>query len=178
MSDMPALSRIEVLAGQIRDIVNCCEVHYRATRKFSTFAKLCTCMDTVSDAQHAIGAFDVDSRRDNFGLNYLMVYGLFQAFVIQQDAVFHLSEALHEATGKGFSYDIKSYPDLVEVRKLRVDIVGHPTLTGDEKKGTASYHSISRFEISSSGIRVLSEYMHGSRREFRCVPVILRRPAK
>lgn len=162
---------IERLVERIRDIVNCCEVHYRATRCFSTFAKLCTCMDTISDVEYAIGAFQEDWHDDNVGRNYLMAYGLFQAFVIQQDAVFHLCEALRETLGHGFDFRRDAYPGLQEVRDLRVEIVGHPTLKGSENNGTASYHSISRFHLEMGNIRVLSEHMRGEKREFREIPI-------
>ena len=162
---------IEYIVGRIRDIVNCCEVHYRATRSFSTFAKLCTCMDTISDAEYAIGAFAVNSLDDNFGRSYLMVYGLFQAFVIQQDAVFNLCKALHEVVGHGFDYNRDTCPDLQEVRDLRVQIVGHPTLKGSENKGTASYHSISRVQLGMGKIHVLSQHTQGEKREFSEIPI-------
>jgi len=173
MTDLHEPSCIETIVGQIRSIVmENCEVRYQAMRCFSTYAKLCTCMDIICDAQNGIEAFEVDSHRDNFGPNYLMVYGLFQAFVIQQDAVTHLCEALKEMTGHGFIYTYKSDDELGKVRKLRNEIVGHPTLCRSETKGTASYHSISRFKMTSDGISILSEHMQNNLREFREISIV------
>ncbi|HEY3397843.1 MAG TPA: hypothetical protein VGM19_09335 [Armatimonadota bacterium] len=160
---------IERLVAQIRDIVNCSEVRYRASRGFSAFAKLCTCMDTIGDTEQAIGAFTVDSRGQSYGLSYLMIYGLFQAYVIQQDAVLNLCDALREALGSPFQHRRDGYPGLNDVRALRVQIVGHPTLQGRKKKGPASYHSISRAQIGRDSITVLSEHEAGEKREFHQV---------
>ena len=166
-----ATPTVEGLVAQIRDIVNRCEVHYRASRDFATFAKLCTCMDTIEDAELAIDAFQMDPRDDRAGHNYLMVYGLFQAYVIQQDAVLHMCDALREALGGPFAHHRGDDPDLDEVRALRVEIVGHPTRTFEGKQ-PPSYHSISRPQMAPEGLQLMSEYPHGERRKFR--PVFFR----
>lgn len=57
----------------------------------------------------------------------LYIYGLLQALFLQQDAANGISTAL---LGKKIDFK-QEYPSLFEIREIRNDTVGHPTLRGN-----------------------------------------------
>lgn len=112
--------------------------------------KVCSCMDVLGDTQLAIDSFFKlpDFSCDNGG--YLFLYGLLQAFYLQQDAVNHLSKALFN---KSINWK-KEYPDIFWVRDLRNDATGHPTNRDNDQ----SFHYITRHSVSKHSLKLTSYF--------------------
>ena len=112
--------------------------------------KLCASMDVIGDTQIAINSYySLPSFKAEIG-GYLFLYGLLQAFFLQQDAISNLSDAL-------FNKPIiwkKEYPDIYQIRELRNDSIGHPTKRGNDD----SFHFIARYSLSKGHFRLMSQY--------------------
>ncbi len=109
------------------------------------FEQMCCALEVVSDTEMAISAYSSNEFGEDIPLKYLAVYGLLQAIFVQQHAVEHLCQSL------GLTVTILAdYPRLKEIRKIRYDIVGHPTQRG---LGSVpkSYHSISQITLNHNG---------------------------
>lgn len=120
--------------------------------------KLCVSMDVINDTQTAIDDFFSLPSFDAEKGGYLFLYGLLQAFVLQQDAINHLSEALFNK-----SIDWKNeYPDIFLVREFRNNSAGHPTKRGRNE----SFHFISRHSVSKGQFRLISYYSKDNKKEY------------
>ncbi len=149
---------------EIRAFVNAPRRQYAIMQDRRAWFQLCASMDLIEDSQLAIDAYR-GPRSDSDGPLYLAVYGLLQAFFLQQDAVEHLGRAL----GISISED----PELKAVRDARNDIAGHPTMRGG--KNTFTTHTISRWSLSTDAIEVYSSDKQAStlyRRRFRISELI------
>jgi hypothetical protein len=100
-------------------------------------------MDMIGDAQLAIDAFNHKAVSE--GQRYLEVYGLFQAFFLQQDAIVNLSAAL-----KLSEINVFEDPDFSAVRPLRNRYFGHPSKHDWAKPTT--YHGLTRVTVTSDEI--------------------------
>lgn len=156
---MPSIHELMV---EIRDLVNESWKHYELRQNHDHFSQLVSAMDTIEDAEEAIAAFETEAEQKKVGKMYLITYGLFQAFFVQQDAAQHLCDAL------GIQNKLEQYPQLKVVRDVRNDSVGHPTERG--KAPSTSYHQISRLTMSKDGFTLLSSYSNGTR-QFREISI-------
>jgi hypothetical protein len=97
----------------------------------------------IGDAQLAIDAFN--RKPVSEGQRYLEVYGLFQAFFLQQDAIVNLAAALKLSEIKVFED-----PGFSVVRPLRNRYFGHPSKHDWAKLTT--YHGLTRVTVTSDEI--------------------------
>ena len=120
-------------------------------------------MDVIGDTQIAINSYFLlpSFKAENGG--YLFLYGLLQAFFLQQDAINHLSEALFD---KPISWK-SDYPDIYLVRELRNDSIGHPTKRGKDE----SFHFIARYSVSKGHFRLMSHYSKNDNSEFNDIDI-------
>lgn len=133
---------------QLRDLVNESKRKYGLFKNKTAWSQLCASMDVIDDAQFAIDAYPTAMQGDTCGSSYLAIYGLMQALVLQQDAVFHLCQAL------GVGKKLIDYPMLMEIREIRIKTVGHPTKRDRPKPVT--YHHICQSTMSSAGFQLMS----------------------
>lgn len=106
------------------------------------WARLCTCMDTLSDTQCAINAFRETAKDADKAELYLRTYGVLQAMFVQQDALQSLANVL------GIRMAIKKdNPSIKEIRGIRNELVGHPT---DQRNGQTHNRIVQR-TLSSRG---------------------------
>src|SRR5450432_1657690 len=128
------MSKVFDAGDEVRDLVNDPRRKRRLMSDQGLWAQVCVCMDVISDTEQAIRGYLAQTTNDH-DILYLTTYGVLQAFVIQQDAVAHLSLALgHPIDGwcvkKGeHKMDWKKQPVLKEIRLARVRAAGHPTKT-------------------------------------------------
>lgn len=120
------------------------------------FSQLCSSMDMVDDADNAIRAYEAGVFPDTKPALYLAVVGALQALVVQQDAVFHLSEAL------GNKLSFKDYPKLTEIREIRNLSIGHPTKKDRPKDKPMSYSHIIQISLTRHGFELLTFMADGS----------------
>jgi hypothetical protein len=113
---------------------------------------MCACQSLImcrvelpcsADAQLAIDAFNRKPLSE--GQRYLEVYGIFQAFFLQQDAIVNLAAALKLSEIKVFDD-----PDFSVVRALRNRYFGHASKHDWEKPTT--YHGLTRVTVTSDEI--------------------------
>jgi hypothetical protein len=152
--DSKTLQDIHKQEGRIRDLINTPRKQYLLMKQMNLWSQLCSCLDVIGDTELAIAAYIHKEFSQSTDAHYLAVYGLLQALFLQQDALFHLCEAL----GIGDPRD--NYPRLKEIREDRHASVGHPTKL---KRGKhTSYHFISRISLGSEGFDLATDNDDGT----------------
>jgi hypothetical protein len=121
--------------SKIRELINKPILNSLLSKDHKKWNLMCGSLDAVQSAQMAVDAYsdlDKDNIRD-VG-THLIIYGLFQALYVQQDAVSNLCESM------GMALDIKNqYPELYEIRQLRNKGIGHPTPSSKYKKPKSTH---------------------------------------
>jgi hypothetical protein len=144
-SDMPDRS-ISELEQVVRDHINRTRKQHTLLKDPAAWNQLCSSLDVIGDTELAIDAYDAAPETDDAGATYILVYGVLQALILQQDAVLHLAEALN------LKYDAD--PLLSEIREVRNASVGHPT----KRHGQPRSHFISRISMTKAGFQLLTVY--------------------
>lgn len=129
----------------IRDMVNTPEQFYILKNNKSLKSQLNSSLDTIEDTDLAMESFIKIKVKKDYGILYVLTYGILQALILQQDAVKHMCEAL------GIKYDDTKYPYLRKIREIRNDSVGHPT-----KRNIGTFHFIARNTMSDHGFQLES----------------------
>jgi hypothetical protein len=140
---------------KIRELINNPRKHYELRQNKALFSQLVSSLDTIEDSEQAIAAFIASEFGESKAALYLAIYGLLQAFFVQQDAVIHLCESL------GIKEGIDNYPKLKEVREIRNDSIGHPTKRDQKKGQPTSYHHISQITMTRAGFQMGSFFSDG-----------------
>ena len=122
--------------------------------KISVWHQLCASLYTIEDAVCATEYYQEAEYPTDYKGKYLFTYGLFQALVLQQNAISGINNSLFNKP-VCFKTD---YPELYFIREVRNDIIGHPTERGCEKNKNLRFvrlvqHSMSKnfLEYSVSG---------------------------
>lgn len=144
----PNTQKIDELVQQIRGFINNPRKQHALLQDAAAWNMLCSCLDTVEDTELAINAYEESSNPPTAGAVYLLVYGLFQALFIQQDAVENLCQTL----------SIDYMPDklLKEIRDIRHNSAGHPTKRGGGKGQASNF--IGRFSLTKEGFNLMTTY--------------------
>ncbi len=137
---------------RLRNHINRARPKYHLRKDRGRWLQLGSALDVLEDSALAIDAYAEGDFQARSGELYLAVYGLLQAFVLQQDAAFHLNEVLVDPT-QTIDVMLKKYPELDEIRRTRNDSVGHPTKRG--RKAPYSYGFISRITLHHTGFELL-----------------------
>jgi hypothetical protein len=157
------MDKVKQREDKIRDLVNHPWRLQLLIEDKVKWNKLCASMDVIGDTQLAINNyFNLPPFSAGTG-GYLFLYGLLQAFFLQQDAINHLSEALNN---KPINWK-KDYPDIHIVRELRNDTIGHPTKRGSND----SFHFIARYSVSNGHFRLMSNYSNKNDSEFKDIDI-------
>jgi hypothetical protein len=121
---------LDALARDIRDAVNA-DGHIIGEKHFgrgsAAFMHLCSAMDTLGDSTEALE--DYERSTLGGGPEYLLLYGVLQAVILQQDSLMAINKRIGGGT--------KSHPadsKWKEIRDLRNLVSGHPT---DKKTNVA-----------------------------------------
>jgi hypothetical protein len=155
------------LTEVIRDHINDSRVSHLLRKSVYRWNLLTSSLDVIEDAELAIEAHDgagaaaseitwKPDYQSASGSLYLATYGLLQALVIQQEAVFHVCEALD------IPLRLKSFPKLQGIREIRNISVGHPTKVDRPRNVPVSHHFISRMTMGKHGFQLLSFYDDGT----------------
>lgn len=134
---------------EIRDLINNTRKKYALLENRKFWNQMCSSLDVIEDTDLAIDSYLNNDFPKGEGSKYLQVYGVLQALFIQQDAVMHLCESL------SMSFKIENHHDLLDIRKIRNESIGHPTKKGREK-GLKTFHFISRPTISKAGFQLMT----------------------
>lgn len=141
-------SEIVSLVSQIRDMVTDDRVRQELQKSPERWCQICASLDVLDDTQNAITTHFLKSPSPiGQGQIYLSIYGVMQAFFLQQDAAKHLAEAL----GVAVMFDA----GLREIRKDRNASVGHPTKQ-EHGVSITSFHQIVQRSMGRSGFEIFS----------------------
>jgi len=141
-------------SSRIRDLVNTPRKQVALLKERNRWLQLCSSLDVIGDTELAVEAYTSETFAKTDGASYLIVYGALQALFLQQDAIFHVSEALV------IPETLDKYPRLKEIREIRNTSIGHPTWRGG--KTAPSFHFITRVSLSKGGFSLLSDLPDGS----------------
>lgn len=139
----------------IRNLINEPRKQHILFKNRPSWNQLCSSLDVIGDSTLAIESYPTLSHQSEPGPMYLIVYGLLQALILQQNAIRDMCNVL------GLEENIKKYPRLEEIRGIRHDTAGHPTKTWPTKDRPEAYHYISRITLSPNGFQLLSSYRNG-----------------
>jgi hypothetical protein len=116
-------------------------------KDISGWRKLCSAMDVIEDTGMAVRSYSSGEDTGDKGNLYLRTYGVLQALVVQQDAVYDLCAVLGSSRAKG------DFPELTNVRSARVSAVGHPT---KKQRGGDGPHHLVQMSLSRGGFELVS----------------------
>jgi hypothetical protein len=153
-------STISGLEDQIRDHINRARTQFILLQDPQSWNQLCSSLDVIGDTELCFDAYEESPTPSKDGATYILVYGVLQALVLQQDAVRHMSEALA----------IPFVPDplLQEIREVRNSSIGHPT---KRDRGGSRSHFISRISMSKNGFQLMTVYPDHGPAEFKWVDI-------
>jgi hypothetical protein len=148
------------IGHEIRDLVNEPRRKGLLMRDDARWSQVCVCMDVISDTEQAIRGYLAQTTTDH-DILYLTTYGVLQAFVVQQDAVFHVASALgHPVDGWGAKQqarmDWTRHPELLGIRNARIRAAGHPSKTNGGKAGPEGYHVIVQHSLQVGYFEMMS----------------------
>src|SRR6266545_1500211 len=139
----PRLRLLEGSVSRFRDLVNTPRRHHALVQRQRDFVLACSAMDILDDTILALNSYVKRDHQDQ-GLAYLEIFGVLQALSVQQDAVTKLYRII---TGKPINLEAL-YPDIKEVREIRVRVAGHPV------GGKAASHFMVRYTVSKRGFEL------------------------
>lgn len=156
-------SSVSDINRAIRDLINEPRLNAIVRADRAKFNQLCSALDLIADTEYAIDAYSELSPDIDLGLRYLALYGLWQAFQQQQDAVMALADAVGVPVTKAWRKRAST------VRRMRSAVVGHPVNTTDSGKRMS--HQVSQITLRTSGFDLLSHADDGTY-DFQSVDVI------
>jgi len=142
------MNKIHELESRIRDFINSNRIQSSLLKNSSIWNKLCSSLDLIGDTQIAIDAypqvFDVKAE----GISYLIVYGILQTLLLQQDAARHIGDSLN--------IKIKIPKALEKIRLIRNSAAGHPAHQTENKLSKSCF--ITRSSISPTNFELMTVY--------------------
>ena len=123
---------------RIRSLVNSPRKQSTILSKSADWNRLFSSLDVIGDTELAITAYPslCDSQGD--GKSYIIVYGILQTLLVQQDAVKHICGAL--------GIKCKLPRELENIREIRSSSIGHPAQQNENRIAKSNFiqrHSLS-----------------------------------
>jgi hypothetical protein len=141
------MSDILAAISEFRDIVNEPKLQQVLMRNPSHWDQMCSAMDVIEDTSMAVRSYSSQEDTRDKGKLYLQTYGVLQALVMQQDAVFDLCKVLGSSRAKG------DLDELANVRTARVSVAGHPTKKQRDGDGP---HGLVQMNLHRNSFEVMS----------------------
>ena len=136
------------IESEVRDYINAARKINILLKDKISWNKLCSSLDIIGDTELAIKEYLKIKKTKNDGEKYLYVFGILQVLFVQQDAVINLCEALN--------INIPLNPDLLKIREIRNDSIGHPTKRGPGKG--KYFNFIVRPNLGHTGFSLMTVY--------------------
>jgi len=155
------MTKIYDLEDRIRDFINSGRRQSNLLRDSATWNKLCSSLDLIGDTQIAIDAYPQLFNVKEQGVSYLIVYGILQTLLLQQDAAKHIGDALN--------IEVKLPKDLKEIRVIRNSAAGHPSYQRENGLSKSSF--ITRMSISPTGFELMTMYSGDKEYEMRYIEI-------
>jgi hypothetical protein len=112
---------------------------------------LCSALDVIRDTELAFAAYADWGEISDVGGRYLLVYGVLQALLLQQDAVKKVCEV--------FQSPLSFSPSMNKIREIRSDSIGHPMSRKKDKIDKANF--IQRVSLSYDGFALMTVLSDG-----------------
>ena len=138
----------------IRDLINEPRLNAVVRRDRVKFNQLVSALDLIGDTEQAVAAYWELPSDVALGLRYLVLYGLWQAFQQQQEAVKALARAVDVPLGDAWKK--RTGP----VRRMRSAVAGHSVDTMDSGKRLS--HQVSQISLRTTGFDLLSHADDGT----------------
>lgn len=156
---------IPPLEAEIRRLINLPRKRSELRVAQKSWDTVCSSLDIIEDIEVACGYFAKLTPPFEYGHSHLLIYGLLQALVVQQDAIRHLCRSL------GVRYPEKNEA-LMAIRDLRNGTIGHPVCHESNKSDGETSNFISRPGIVDPRKFTHMKAFHG-RRKTMLLPVDL-----
>jgi hypothetical protein len=115
----------------IRDLVNQPRRQYQLIENRENWHLICSSMDVLEDTELALDSYKKMRIKGDVGIYYLIIYGVLQTLILQQDAIKNILRAL--------SFDIELSTELLEIREIRNNAVGHPVREKNKKVDSINF---------------------------------------
>lgn len=152
---------VHKLEERIREFINSGRRQAALLKDSAEWNKLCSSLDVIDDTQLALEAHPQLNDIKGDGASYIIVYGVLQTLLLQQDAAKHIGDAL--------GIKVKLPKPLEDIRVIRNSAAGHPT--HQKEKGLSKSSFITRMSISSSGFQLMTVYSGDKEYEFHHVSI-------
>ena len=139
---------ISELERKIRSFINSPRRQSTLLSKRERWNKLCSSLDLIGDTELAIAAYPSLCETEGEGACYLLVYGILQTLLLQQDAAKHIANALN--------IKISLPKELQKIRMIRNSAAGHPGM--QKENGYVKSCFISRFSLSPISFELMTAY--------------------
>ncbi len=148
------MSCVSEINTAIRDLINEPRLNAAVRRDRVKFNQLCSALDLIGDTEHAVAAYWALAPDIDLGSRYLAMYGLWQAFQQQHDAVEALAAAVDVPLGRVWKKRIGP------VRRMRSAVAGHTVGTREGVKRLS--HQVSQVSLRTTGFDLLSQADDGT----------------
>jgi len=113
---------------------------------------LCSALDVIGDTELAFDAYANSSKASDVGARYLLLYGVLQALLLQQDAVKKVCEA--------FQSPLSFSRSMTTIREIRSDSIGHPMSRRKDKIHSANF--IQRISLGHDEFTLMTALSDGT----------------
>ena len=148
------------LVNSIRDLINSPRKQSGLLKNSAEWNRLCSSLDFIEDTQLAIEAYPQFHKVQGDGA-YLIIYGILQTLLLQQDAAKHIGGALN--------IKVKLPRELEEIRIIRNSAAGHPM--SKKENGLSRSCFIPRRSISPIGFQLMTVYSENTDIKFSDVSI-------
>lgn len=153
--------KIHALESRIRDFISSGRRQSSLLKDPAAWNKLCSSLDLIGDTQIAIDTYPQLCSVRQQGVSYLIVYGILQTLLLQQDAAKHIGDALN--------IKIKLPKALEEIRVIRNSAAGHPSY--QKENGLSKSSFIARMSISPTSFELMTVYSGDKEYEMRHIAI-------
>lgn len=152
---------ISKLESNIRDLINSARTQRILLNDPESWNTLCSSLDLIGDSQLAIEAYPGLCATRDTGASYLIIYGILQTLLLQQDAAKNIASAL--------DIKIKLPNELNKIRIIRNSAAGHPTAQKENEVTKSCF--ITRMSVSTASFQLMTVYSDDREYEFRTISV-------
>lgn len=116
---------VAALEEQIREFINRPRTQAGLLSDRAAWNTLCSALDVIGDTELALQAYTEWQPLSDDGERYLLVYGVLQVLLVQQNAVRFVCKSL--------SIDYSQPKEFADIRSIRSDSIGHPMEARSDK---------------------------------------------
>lgn len=155
------MASISELEQRIRKFINNPRKQSYLLKDAEAWNKLCSSLDVIGDTELAIDSYLEREITNSIGERYLIVYGILQVMLVQQDAVKNMADAL--------SINCQLSRNLNVIRGIRSDSIGHPTKQREDKSSKSCF--IQRISLNEKGFNLMTVYSDGRPYALRSIDI-------